>query len=81
MEAAWRDAKETHKRMKIVVDQIEEYDVTVLEDSELSEIKIRSKKITEQADRRSYRYRTTNEIFRKCVEKSVNKRTTSNWKP
>ena len=30
LEAAWKDVKETHKRMKIVVDQMEEYDVTVL---------------------------------------------------
>ena len=74
LEAAWKDVKETHKQMKVVVDQIEEYDVTALEEAELSEIKIRSKKITEQADRRSDRYRTTNDIFRKCVEKSVSKR-------
>ena len=64
LEAAWKDVKETHKQMKVVVDQIEEYDVTALEEAELSEIKIRSKKITEQADRRSDRYLTTNEIFR-----------------
>ena len=74
LEAAWKDVKETHKQMKVVVDQIEEYDVTALEEAELSEIKIRSKKITEQAERRSDRYRTTNDIFRKCVEKSVSKR-------
>ena len=74
LEAAWKEVKETHKRMKVVVDEMEEYDVSLLEDSELSEIKIRSKKIKEQADRRSDRYRATNEIFRKCVEKSVNKK-------
>ena len=71
-ETAWKNVKETHKKIKVIVDQMEEYDVTALD--ELSEIKIRSNKIMEQADRRSERYRNTNEIFRKCVEKSVNKK-------
>lgn len=60
--------------MKNVVDKIEEYDVALLEDTELSDIKVRSRKIKEQADRRSVRYRSTNEIYRKYMEKSVNKK-------
>ena len=74
LEATWRDAKENHKRMNVVADQMDEYDVALPEDSELLEIKVRSKKIKEQADRRSDRYRTTNEIFRKCLEKNVKKK-------
>ena len=74
VEAAWKDAKEKHKKMKKVIDEIEEYDVALLEDPDLSDIKVRSKKIKEQADRRSVRYLSTNEIYRKYMEKSVNKK-------
>ena len=74
VEAAWNNAKEKHKKMKRIIDEIEEYDVALLEDPDLSEIKVRSRKIKEQADRRSVRYRSTNEIYRKYMEKSVIKK-------
>ena len=74
VKAAWNDAKDTHKKMKKIIGEIEEYDVTLLNDSDLADIKVRSQKIKEQADRRSGRYRSTNEIYRKCMEKSVNKK-------
>ena len=76
LKTAWKEAKETHKKMKLLVEQVKDYDAAHMKATDLLEIKIRSRKIKDQEERRSVRYRASNEIFPKTMEKSATKKDT-----
>lgn len=69
LENAWKDIKEHNKRMLTALEGVDSYDAEIMEDAELRGITLMSEKAKIQAEKKSFRYRSANETYRKFIKK------------